>query len=97
MSISPTVVERSEKAALTSYGVVVRETGIGSRRRPEPPGSRARNLRPSSVFTLIDAVVCRAERDVLGPEPDQHLVAVELELGDLADLHPGDPRLVAGT
>ena len=42
------------------------------------------------------AVCVPSSVDRLDPEVDPHVVAVEVDRRDLADLDPGDPHLVAG-
>ncbi len=59
VSIRSEVSASPEKAFTTSYGELVRSTGISapSGSWPEPAGSRARNIAPSRVFTLMSARV----------------------------------------
>ena len=64
---------------------------------PVPRGSSERYFSPSRVLIRIDAAVWGPKPDaVVGdPEVDPHVGAVELDAGDVADLHAGDPDVVA--
>ena len=59
VSISSTVSARPENALTTSYGELVRSTGISlsGSSWPLPAGSSARYMAPSSVLTRIEAPV----------------------------------------
>ena len=59
VSIRSEVFARPENASTTSYGELVRDTGISLpvASWPGPAGSSARNIAPSSVLTLIEARV----------------------------------------
>ena len=94
--------ERSARplnASTTSYGDVVRCTGISAPffSWPRPAGSRPRYIAPSSVLTLIAAAVSRPKSDaLLDLERDPDVVAVQLDRLHLADPDAGDPHLVVG-
>ena len=88
----------SLNACVTSYGEVVRLTGM--RRdgfcRAVPSGSTARYFSPSSVLIMIEARCGVADPGVLDPEGDLHPPVVQGHPGDLADLDARDAYLVAG-
>ena len=59
VSICSEVSARPANASTTSYGELVRSTGISAPSSiwPDPAGCSARNMAPSRVFTLIAAAV----------------------------------------
>ena len=99
VSIWSAVSARPENASTTSYGELVRSTGISlsASSWPEPAGSSARYIAPSSVLTRIEAPVSVPNSEsVLTRKDDLHVVALELDRLDLADADAGDPDLVVG-
>ena len=62
-----------------------------------PSGSSARYFWPSTFLILMAADGLVADPGVLDLERHHHAVAVQLDVGHLADLHPGDAHLVVRT
>ena len=100
VSISSAVSARPEKASTTSYGELVRSTGISSPSSswPLPAGSSDEEHRAEHRLDLDGRAGLRRRtaESVLIRNVDLDVVVVELDALDLADPDPGDPDLVLG-